>query len=198
MSEHEPQHDVTSLLMAAADGDARASERLLPVVYEELKRAAGAHLASERAGHTLSATALVHEAYIRLAGPRDTPWSGRGHYYAAAVEAMRRILVDRARARGALKRGGGALRLTLDPEKLFLDEPPEGLLELDAALDKLEHADPQKAQLVKLRFFGGLTLEEAAVVLGISASTADRYWAFARAWLFNELGDSKEKKSEKE
>jgi len=173
--------------MAASEGDAGAAGQLLPLVYDQLHRAAQMQMASERAGHTLSATALVHEAYMKLAGPRDIPWSGRGHFYAAAAEAMRQILIDRARAHGALKRGGGAKRLMLDPGMLTLDSPPDGLLELDEAMEKLRREDPEKAELVRLRFYAGLTLAESAQALGISKSAAGRYWEFARTWLYAEL-----------
>lgn len=167
-----------------------ASERLLPLVYDELRALADQRLARECPGQTLQATALVHEAYLRVLGP-DTgcavAWEGQGHFFAAAAEAMRRILVDRARARGALKRGGAARRIKLDPALLTFDPVPPEILDLDTALVKLAGEAPEKARLVQLRFFGGLSLKQAATVMGISATTADRYWAYAKAWLYNEM-----------
>jgi RNA polymerase sigma factor (TIGR02999 family) len=182
--------DVTRILSAVESGDPRAAAELLPLVYEELRKLADARLAQERAGQTLQATALVHEAYLRLVGPEGEAgrdWDSRGHFFAAAAEAMRRILIDRARARGAVKRGGSAKRLVLDPEMLMLDAVPAELTDLDEALGRLEVEDPQKAALVKLRFFGGLTLKQAAAALGLPATTADRHWAYARAWLYQAL-----------
>jgi RNA polymerase sigma factor (TIGR02999 family) len=159
-------------------------------VYDELRRLAAQRMAREGAGHTLQATALVHEAYLRLVGsngPDVARWDSRGHFFAAAAEAMRRILIDRARAKGALKRGGNARRLQLDQDPLASDDVSAELLELDGAITKLAAEEPIKAELVKLRFFAGLTLEEAARMLDISPATADRYWAYARAWLYNEM-----------
>ncbi|MBX3351802.1 MAG: sigma-70 family RNA polymerase sigma factor [Phycisphaeraceae bacterium] len=185
-----PDAAITRLLEAHDKGDAQASAALLPAVYDELRRLAQARLASERPGQTLQATALVHEAYLRILGPdADDPgaWAGRGHFFAAAAESMRRILIDRARAKATSKRGGKRARLDLTPEMLTLDEPPAELLDLDDALTRLAQTDPQKAELVKLRFFGGLSIRQAAGVLGISQATADRHWAFARAWLYREL-----------
>ncbi|MHC5003498.1 MAG: ECF-type sigma factor [Planctomycetota bacterium] len=183
--------DVTRILGAIERGDAGASERLLPLVYDELRALAESRLLRERAGQSLQATALVHEAYLRLVGPEDAMpahWDGRGHFFAAAAEAMRRILIDRARARAALKRGGDARRLALDPAALTLDDASPELLDLDEAIGRLAAEDPAKAELVKLRFFAGLTLRQAAAVLEISPTTADRYWAYARAWLYDALG----------
>jgi RNA polymerase sigma factor (TIGR02999 family) len=181
---------VTRILAAIDSGDPRAAADLLPLVYEELRKLAHARLAHEHAGETLQATALVHEAYLRLVGPERndvTNWDGRGHFFAAAAEAMRRVLIDGARARGAAKRGGSARQLTLDPDLLALDSVPPEVLDLDEALTRFEAEDPQKAALVKLRFFGGLTLQQAAAALGLPHSTADRHWAYARAWLHNAL-----------
>jgi RNA polymerase sigma factor (TIGR02999 family) len=181
---------VTQVLSAITSGDPRAAAELLPLVYRELRDLADARLALERPGQTLQATALVHEAYLRLLGPdhnADKNWDSRGHFFAAAAEAMRRILIDRARARGAVKRGGAARRLTLDPTMLSLDSVPSAVLDLDEALTRFEAEDPQKAALVKLRFFGGLTLKQAAAALGLAPSTADRHWAYARAWLLTAL-----------
>jgi RNA polymerase sigma factor (TIGR02999 family) len=177
---------VTRLLDAAAAGDPEAAAGLLPLVYDELRKLAALRMAEERPDHTLDATALVHEAYLRLVGgtePRQ--YADRGQFFAAAAAAMRRILIDSARRRQALKRGGGAARVPLDG--LPAPEPDEELLALHEALDKLAAADPQKAKLVELRYFGGLTGEQAAAVLGISPATADRHWAFARAWLQAEV-----------
>jgi RNA polymerase sigma factor (TIGR02999 family) len=182
--------DVTRVLSAIDAGDPRAAAELLPLVYEELRRLAEARLARERAGQTLQATALVHEAYLRLVGPGEESnggWDSRGHFFAAAAEAMRRILIDRARARGAVKRGGSARQLTLNPDLLRLDSVPSEITDLDEALTRLEAEDPQKAALVKLRFFGGLTLKQAAAALGLPSTTADRHWAYARAWLYQAL-----------
>jgi len=180
--------DVTSMLIAWSGGDSSMADRLMEAVYDDLRRKAAGILRRESPGHTLQPTALVHEAYLRIAKTEeDVRWDNRGHFYMAAAEAMRRILIDRARARGALKRGGDRPRLTLDQSSLTLDAPPPEILELDEALRRLESEDPVKADLVKLRFFGGLSLREAAAILGISESTADRYWAYARAWLYNEM-----------
>lgn len=182
--------DVTQILAAIDHGDPGASEALLPLVYEELRKLAARRLANEAPGQTLQATALVHEAYLRLVGPDEglvRRWDSRGHFFAAAAEAMRRILIDRARAKGALKRGGGAARLRLDQDPLASADLSAELLDLDAALTKLAVEDPTKAELVKLRFFAGLTLEEAAGMLGMSRATAARHWSYARAWLYDEM-----------
>ncbi|VAX40550.1 hypothetical protein MNBD_PLANCTO03-1823 [hydrothermal vent metagenome] len=180
-------------MASAAAGDRQAADALLPLLYDELRKLARARLAREQPGQTLQATALVHEAYLRLQGPEDERhpgWDGRGHFFAAAAEAMRRILIDRARAKGAAKRGGSALKLTLDPDLITLEHPPEGFEDLHEALSRFEAEDPDKAMLVKLRFFSGLTLKQAAAVLGLPQSTADRHWAYARAWLFEALSAS--------
>ena len=169
-------------------GDVKAAEGLLPLVYDELRRLAAQRLALERPGQTLQATALVHEAYLRLVGPEpELPWAGRGHFFAAAAEAMRRILVDRARRRKSLKRGGGRDRITLDMAGLSSPVPDPDLLALDAALDRLAGRDPVKAELVKLLYFAGLTLPQAAEALGLSHAAAKRLWAYARAWLRVEI-----------
>jgi RNA polymerase sigma factor (TIGR02999 family) len=182
-------HEVTRVLDAIAHGDAHAAGRLLPLVYGELRRLAAQRLAHEKPGQTLDATALVHEAYLRLVGVgEDEPhWDSRGHFFAAAAEAMRRILVENARRKKRHKHGGGRHPQELDPEALAAPAPDEELLALDAALEKFARHDPLKARLVELRYFAGLTGEQAARVLGISASTADRHWVFARAWLRREL-----------
>lgn len=179
--------DVTRILDAIERGDPRAADELLPIVYEELRRLAARHMSKERPGHTLQATALVHEAYIRLLGPNGPKWDSRGHFFAAAAEAMRRILIDRARAGGAEKRGGDRRRVSLESADLTIDAVPAEIIDLDDALTRLAAEDPVKAQLVKLRFFGGLSLHDAARFLGISSTTADRYWAYARAWLYHEM-----------
>ncbi len=184
--------DETRRPRAIEEGDLRAPEELLPLVYDELRRLAAARLAREAPGQTLAPTALVHEAYLRLVGGgRGDLWDGRGHFFAAAAEAMRRILIDRARDRKRLKRGGGRRREGLDLGSLVGDDArPEDLLDLDDALGRLARLDPQGADLVKLRLFAGLSLEEAAGALGVASRTAERDWAFARAWLFRELGVS--------
>jgi RNA polymerase sigma factor (TIGR02999 family) len=180
--------EITRILSAIAQGEPQAAEQLLPLVYDELRKLAAQKLAQEKPGQTLQATALVHEAYLRLVGPgQEPPWDGRGHFFAAAAEAMRRILLDRARDKRRLKRGGGWRRLSLDHIDFAVPEPPEDLLALDQALEKLSQEDAVCADLVKLRFFAGLTLEEAAASLGIARRTADRWWAFARSWLYDEL-----------
>jgi RNA polymerase sigma factor (TIGR02999 family) len=171
---------------AAADGDTAAAGRLLPLVYEHLRGAAQQRMAAERDGHTLSATALVHEAYLKLVGPRKVPWEGRGHFYAAAAQAMRRILIDHARARQA--RGGGALRLEDIGDVGALAAADSGqILAVEAALARLEDEDPEAAAVVRLRFFAGLSVDRAAEVLGISPRTAARLWAYARAVLYREV-----------
>jgi RNA polymerase sigma factor (TIGR02999 family) len=178
-------NDVTRILFAIEKGDPDAAEQLLPLVYDELRRLAADKLASERAGQTLQATALVHEAYLRLVGadPKK-PWDGRRQFFAAAAEAMRRILIDRARHKQTRKAGGGRRRLDLDDiEPALEEENGDRLLALDEALRQLEAEDSRKAELVKLRFFAGLTAEQAAAALGVSTSTAEKDWAYARSWL---------------
>ena len=184
--------EVTRVLSAIEQGDPSAAEQLLPLVYDELRKLAAQKLAQEAPGQTLQATDLVHEAYLRLVRPAggssDPPderhWDGRAHFFAAAAEAMRRILINRARDRGRRKRGGGWRRLRLERLDLSLANPTDELLALNDALDRLAQEDPVCAELVKLRFFAGLTLDEAAKTLGVVRRTADRYWAFARAWLY--------------
>jgi len=177
---------VTQLLDAAAAGDPAAAADLLPLVYDELRRLADARLAAEKPGQTLQATALVHEAFLRLVGPADAArWDHRGHFFAAAAEAMRRILVDAARKKGRVRHGGGRRRVELADQPAAV--PDNDLLDLDDALSKLADRDPQKAELVKLRFFAGLTVPQAAAALGVSVATAERHWAFARTWLHAEL-----------
>ena len=177
--------EITQLLDAAAAGDRQAAADLLPLVYDELRKLAAARMAAEKPGHTLDATALVHEAYLRLIG--DQHFDGRGHFFAAAAEAMRRVLVNHARDRNRLKRGGGRNRVDLDRLTGPAAATDDDLLELDDALDRLANEFPAAAELVKLRFFAGMTLGDAADALGIPRRTADRHWAFARAWLADAL-----------
>jgi len=181
--------DVTRILDALAGGDARAAQDLLPLVYAELRQLAARKLASEKPGQTLDATGLVHEAYLRLVGPADDAkrWENRGHFFAAAAEAMRRILVEAARRRDSGKRGGGRQRVSLDDLMTRSPDDLDNVLDVDKALDALARADPQAAELVKLRFFSGLTGDEAAAVMGISPRAADFLWSYARAWLFERL-----------
>jgi RNA polymerase sigma factor (TIGR02999 family) len=175
---------ITRVLNAIEHGDPRAAEQLLPLVYDELRKLAAERMAQEKPGQTLQATALVHEAYLRLVGGEPTrDWDGRRHFFAAAAEAMRRILIDRARHKQSCKAGGGRRRLDLDDIEPALEENDDRLLALDEALRQLEAEDPRKAELVKLRFFAGLTAEQAAAALGVSLSTAEKDWAYARSWL---------------
>jgi RNA polymerase sigma factor (TIGR02999 family) len=179
---------VSQILSGIEQGDSHAAEQLLPLVYDELRRLAARKLAQETPGQTLEATELVHEAYMRLVDVAKTQaWETRGHFFAAAAEAMRRILLNRARDKKRLKRGGGRQKLDLNHIEIALDTPSDDLIALDEALEKLTQEDKLCADLVKLRFFAGLKLGEAAASLGIPRRTADRYWAFARAWLFDQL-----------
>jgi RNA polymerase sigma factor (TIGR02999 family) len=178
---------VTHILQAAEPGEAHVAQELLPLVYEELRKLASARLADEWETSTLQPTALVHEAWLRLVGSEPQPWRNRAHFFAAAAEAMRRILIDRARRKLALKRGARPQRLDLDEVNLAVGTDEGTLLEVNEALEKLAAHDPQSAQLVKLRFFAGLGYAEAAEALGISERSAKRCWAFARAWLYREL-----------
>jgi RNA polymerase sigma factor (TIGR02999 family) len=184
-------NEVTRILSAVEQGDPRAAAELLPLVYDELRRLAAQKLARERPGQTLQATALVHEAYLRLVDSGQGPhWDGRGHFFAAAAEAMRRILIDQARRHHSARRGGGRRPLPLDEAATLAAPdglPQEDLLALDEALQQLEAEDPVKARLVKLRFFAGASLEDAARMLGLSPSTAKRAWVFARSWLYGRL-----------
>jgi RNA polymerase sigma factor (TIGR02999 family) len=182
------QADVTELLQAWSGGDRAALDRLMPLVYDELKRVAARHLAGERAGHTLQATALVHEAYLKLVDQRSARWQNRAQFFAVAAQLMRRILVDHARAHAAAKRGAGATRVTLSAlEETGVDQPDLDVVALDAALDRLAALDPRQARVVELRYFGGLSLEETASVVEISPATVKRDWAMARAWLYQQL-----------
>ncbi|HEV2971919.1 MAG TPA: ECF-type sigma factor [Pirellulales bacterium] len=187
-----PMNEVTRILSAVEQGDPQAAEQLLPVVYNELRKLAAHRLTQEEPGQTLQATALVHEAYIRLVDVEKAQhWDSRGHFFAAAAESMRRILLNRARDRKRLKRGGDLKRIDLDEIELALDTPDEDLMALDEAIECLEHEDPLCANLVKLRFFAGLSLGDAAHALGVTRRVADRHWAYARAWLYARLRDEK-------
>jgi RNA polymerase sigma factor (TIGR02999 family) len=184
-------NDVTRVLSAIEQGDPNAAEKLLPLVYDELRKLAAAKLANEKPGQTLQATALVHEAYLRLVDVQQPkPFNSRGHFFAAAAEAMRRILVDRARRRKSLKRGGDRLHVGLSEAIAPTSDEQFDLLALDEALKKLAVEHPQKARLIELRYFAGCSLEETAEFLGISRATAQRHWAFARAWLYGQVGQS--------
>jgi RNA polymerase sigma factor (TIGR02999 family) len=179
---------VTQILASIEQGDPRAADQLLPLVYEELRKLAAARLAQEKPGQTLQATALVHEAYLRLVDDEQARhWNSRGHFFGAAAEAMRRILLNRARDKNRLKRGGDLRKIDLDNVEIALETPDEELLALDEALGRLSAENQVCAELVKLRFFAGLSNKAAAAALGISPSTADRYWAYSRAWLFEAL-----------
>jgi RNA polymerase sigma factor (TIGR02999 family) len=179
--------DVTRILNAIERGEPKATDELLPLIYEELRLLAAQKLSHELPGQTLQATALVHEVYIRLVGDESASWDGRGHFFAAAAEAMRRILVDRARHKQTLKQGGARHRVELDRLDVSISEPSEDLVRLDEALTRLAEQDPDVADLVKLRYFGGLTLEQAAGIKGISRRTAGRYWNYARLWLYRDV-----------
>jgi RNA polymerase sigma factor (TIGR02999 family) len=180
--------DVTRILSAIEKGDAHAAEQLLPLVYDELRKLAAAKLALEKPGQTLQPTALVHEAYLRLVG--DQHFDNRGHFFVAAAEAMRRIVVETARRKKRAKHGGGRRRVDLQEAASFADSPNDDLLALDEALTRLAAREPAKAELVKLRYFAGLSIDEAADLMHISRTTAKRYWAFARAWLLAEIDDA--------
>lgn len=183
--------DVTRVLLAIQQGDQQAAEQLFPLVYEELRRLAAQKLAAEKPGQTLQATSLVHEVYLRLVDvSREPGWNSRGHFFAAAAEAMRRILIEEARRRTRQKRGGGRRRVSLDEAATLTcdaESPADDLLALDEALTKFETAAPDQARLVKLRYFAGLTIEEAATSLGISIATAKRQWVYARSWLYGQV-----------
>jgi RNA polymerase sigma factor (TIGR02999 family) len=180
-------NDITRVLESAQNGEPGAAEELLPLVYEELRRLAAHKMANEAAGQTLQPTALVHEAWLRLVGDQNQQWHGRGHFFGAAAEAMRRILVENGRRKRAARHGGGQAKLDIQEIELAAPAPDDELLAVNDALDKLAVRDKRKAELVKLRYFIGLTTEEAAQVLGISVATADRWWNFSRAWLYEEI-----------
>ena len=179
--------EVTRILTAIEQGNSQAVDELLPAVYQELRVLAAQKLVREAPGHTLQATALVHEAYLRLAGPGAENYQCRSHFFVAAAEAMRRILIENARRKARLKRGSGRQRRELDDQVLAIESPSDNLLALNEALDNLADKEPVIAELVKLRYFAGLTLEQAGEVLKVTRRTADRYWAYARAWLYNEM-----------
>jgi RNA polymerase sigma factor (TIGR02999 family) len=182
--------EVTRILTAIEQGDPTAAEQLLPLVYEELRRLAAQKLSQEDPGQTLNATALVHEAYLRLVGQSEgQQWKGRGHFFAAAAESMRRILIDQARRKNAVRHGGGRRRIDLDAVCSLADESDSLAVEMDDALNRLAADAPVRAEVVKLRFFAGLTMPEVAQVLAISVATAERYWVYARAWLYAELSE---------
>jgi len=180
------QPNVTELLVASHRGDPEALNKLLPLVYDELRRVAERYLRRERPDHTLQATALVHEAYLRLID-QDVPWQNRAHFFGIAAEMMRRILIDHARGMQAAKRGGGGIKLPLDEVISLSDERAADLIVLDEALNELAKIDPQKSRIVELRFFGGLSIEETAEVMGIGTATVVRQWKLAKAWLFHEV-----------
>ena len=181
------RNDVTILLKAAADGDSHAASDLLPLIYSELQALARSFMAKEAVGNTLQPTALVHEAYLRLVGDPNLQWDNRGHFFAAAATAMRRILVERARAKLRLKRGGDGQRIELQDHSLIEEPPSEDMLCLDEALDRLAQFDQRKSKVVMLRYFAGLSIEETASAMGVSPATVKNEWTFARAWLHREL-----------
>jgi len=179
--------DVTRILNSLEQGDASAADQLLPLVYDELRRLAAHKMANEKPGQTLQATALVHEAYLRLVGNQNQRWSGRAHFFGAAAEAMRRILIENARRKSAQRHGGGQQRVDIEEVDIASPTGDDQLLAVNDAVEKLAAIDPAKAELVKLRYFVGMTVPEAAEVLGISEPTAKRHWAYARAWLYREM-----------
>jgi RNA polymerase sigma factor (TIGR02999 family) len=179
--------DITQVLQSASRGDSRASEELLPLVYDELRRIAAIRMAQESAGQTLQPTALVHEAWLRLVGSGEQSWQNRAHFFAAAAEAMRRILVENARRKSRLKRGGRQLRLDIDKLNLASAEPDDKILLMDEAVNRLNASDPEKGKVVALKFFGGLTNCEVAEMMGVTERTVERQWAYARAWLLNDI-----------
>jgi RNA polymerase sigma factor (TIGR02999 family) len=179
--------EITQVLQAVRRGNSVASEELLPLVYDELRQLAAARMAQEATGQTLQATALVHEAWLRMVGDGDRTWQNRAHFFGAAAEAMRRILVENARRKSRLKRGGGQIRLDIDGLDLAAAAPDEKVLLMDAALEQLQAQDPEKARIVVLKFFGGLTNQEVAENLGVTERTVERQWAYAKAWLFQKI-----------
>jgi RNA polymerase sigma factor (TIGR02999 family) len=184
-----PPHEVTRLLVAWSNGDKAALDQLMPLVYSELRRLAHHYMSRERPGHTLQTTALVNEAYLRLVDQESTRWENRAHFFGIAARLMREILVDRARTRRAAKRGGAQVRVSLSKVDRVASRPDVNLIALDEALHRLEAIDPQKSRIVELRYFGGLSIQETAEVIAISAATVKREWSMARAWLRSEIGD---------
>lgn len=189
--EHSGPENLTCVLDAAAQGDPRAAEQLLPILYDELHRLAHSYMKRQADGHTLQTTALVHEAYMRLVGNEDPGWNGRGHFFAAAAQAMRQILIEQARRKAAVKHGGQARRMDIAAVEPEVELPSDDVLALNEALAELEQTEPRMAQLVLLRHFAGLTMPEAAAAMGISLSTAEREWRFARALLFTRIREKK-------
>jgi RNA polymerase sigma-70 factor, ECF subfamily len=183
-------NEVTQLLVAWSDGDEAARDRLMPLVYDELHRLAHQYMRRERRGHTMQTSALVNEAYLRLVGQNRTHWQSRAHFFGIAARLMRQILVDEARRRSYAKRGGGAVRVTFDETKTLVQEQSANVMDLDEALNTLEQIDSRKSQIVELRFFGGMSIEETAEALKVSPGTVMREWTFARAWLRNEMSRS--------
>lgn len=179
--------EVTRILQSMESAESSAAEELLPLVYEELRKLAAARMANESPNQTLQPTALVHEAWLRLTGNEDVKWQGRAHFFAAAAEAMRRILIDNARRKHALRHGGGKQRVDIEEVEIAAIAKDEELLDMNEALEKFVALDPQKAELVKLRYFVGLTIDESAQILGISVPTAKRWWAYSRAWLYRQI-----------
>jgi RNA polymerase sigma factor (TIGR02999 family) len=184
---YEITSEITQVLQAIRSGDGRASEELLPLVYNELRRLAAARMAEEAAGQTLQATALVHEAWLRMVGDGDRTWQNRSHFFGAAAKAMRRILVENARRKSRLKRGGGQIRLDIEELDLVATTPDDKILLMDEALEQLQAEDAEKARIVVLKFFGGLTNQEVAENLGVAERTVERQWAYAKAWLFQRI-----------
>ncbi|HYL99171.1 MAG TPA: sigma-70 family RNA polymerase sigma factor [Blastocatellia bacterium] len=180
-------NEVTQLLADYRNGDSSALDRLFPLIYDELRRLASSYMRRERRDHTLQTTALVHEAYIKMVGPQNIPWQNRVHFFAVAAKIMRRILIDRARTRNYAKRGGGAIKLSLDEALVLTDSRAAELVALDDALNELAELDPRQSQVVELRFFGGLTVEETAQFLNISSDTVTRDWNVAKAWLYRQI-----------
>jgi RNA polymerase sigma factor (TIGR02999 family) len=183
----QPLGEITQVLQAVGRGDGGASEELLPLVYDELRRLAAARMAQELSGQTLQPTALVHEAWLRMVGKGDRRWQNRAHFFAAAAEAMRRILIESARRKSRLKRGGGQSRVNIDELELAATTPDDKILLIDEALERLQAEDPGKARVVVMKFFGGLTSQEVAESLGVTERTVERQWAFAKAWLFRSI-----------
>ena len=187
--------DITTLLEQAAAGNRDAANQLMPLVYQRLHSIAQVRMASENPGHTLQATALVHEVFLKLIGDRDVPWQNQAHFYAAAAQSMRRILLDHARTKGREKRGGGRKKMPLNVADLASDENSDQILALDAALCRLEEQNPEAASVVRLRFYAGLSVDQTAAALDMSPRTVDRRWKFARAWLFKSLEDDETDRS---